>query len=103
MRVLLLGGTSEIGLAILSALDLAPDAEVVLAGRDVPRMEVAGKTLPCRRVSVVPYDAADVARQARDADPGQVASWINELAEIGAHHPGVLRLVAILNATGDGT
>jgi len=48
-------------------------------------------------------DAADVARQARDADPGQVASWINELAEIGAHHPGVLRLVAILNATGDGT
>ena len=28
MRVLLLGGTSEIGLAILSALDLAPDAEV---------------------------------------------------------------------------
>ena len=68
MRVLLLGGTSEIGLAILSALDLAPDAEVVLAGRDVPRMEVAGKTLPCRRVSVVPYDAADVASHQAFAD-----------------------------------
>ena len=35
MRVLLLGGTSEIGLAILSALELAPDTEVTLAGRDV--------------------------------------------------------------------
>jgi decaprenylphospho-beta-D-erythro-pentofuranosid-2-ulose 2-reductase len=61
MRVLLLGGTSEIGLAILSALDLGPDAEIILAGRDLPRMEVAGKTLPCRRVTAVPYDATDVA------------------------------------------
>ena len=41
MRVLLLGGTSEIGLAILSALDLAPDAEVVLAGR-----EAGGEIVP---------------------------------------------------------
>jgi decaprenylphospho-beta-D-erythro-pentofuranosid-2-ulose 2-reductase len=61
MRVLLLGGTSEIGLAILSALELAPDAAVILAGRDVPRMEVAGKTLPCLRVATVAYDATDVA------------------------------------------
>ena len=68
MRVLLLGGTSEIGLAILSALDLPPDAEVVLAGRDVTRMEVAGKTLPCRRVSAVPYDATDVASHQAFAD-----------------------------------
>ena len=37
MRVLLLGGTSEIGLAILSALDLAHDTEVILAGRDPSR------------------------------------------------------------------
>jgi decaprenylphospho-beta-D-erythro-pentofuranosid-2-ulose 2-reductase len=51
MRVLLLGGTSEIGLAILSALDLGPDDEVLLAGRDAARMEVAGKTLQCRRGS----------------------------------------------------
>ncbi|HVT67373.1 MAG TPA: SDR family NAD(P)-dependent oxidoreductase [Trebonia sp.] len=61
MKVLLLGGTSEIGLAILSALDLAPDTEVVLAGRDVRRMEIAAKTLPCRRVTVLPYDARDTA------------------------------------------
>ena len=68
MRVLLLGGTSEIGLAILSALELAPDTEVTLAGRDVTRMEVAGKTLPCRRVSVVAYDATDVASHQAFAD-----------------------------------
>jgi decaprenylphospho-beta-D-erythro-pentofuranosid-2-ulose 2-reductase len=68
MRVLLVGGTSEIGLAILSALDLAPDTEVVLAGRDVPRMEVAAKTLPCRGVSVVPYEATEVAGHQAFAD-----------------------------------
>lgn len=68
MRVLLVGGTSEIGLAILSALNLAPDTEVVLAGRDVPRMEIAGKTLPCRCVSVVPYDATDVPSHQAFAD-----------------------------------
>jgi decaprenylphospho-beta-D-erythro-pentofuranosid-2-ulose 2-reductase len=68
MRVLLLGGTSEIGLAILSALDLAPDTEVILAGRDVPRMEVAGKTLACRHVSVLPYEATDVAGHQAFAD-----------------------------------
>lgn len=33
-RVLLLGGTSEIGLAVLNALDLRPGATVLLAGRD---------------------------------------------------------------------
>ena len=39
-RVLLLGGTSEIGLAILSALSLPPDVEVILAGRDAQRLKV---------------------------------------------------------------
>jgi decaprenylphospho-beta-D-erythro-pentofuranosid-2-ulose 2-reductase len=68
MRVLLLGGTSEIGLAVLSALDLAPDDEVILAGRDGARMEVAGKTLPCRRFSAVTYDATDVASHQAFAD-----------------------------------
>jgi decaprenylphospho-beta-D-erythro-pentofuranosid-2-ulose 2-reductase len=68
MRVLLLGGTSEIGLAVLSALDLAPGAEVILAGRDVQRMEAAGKTLPCRHVSAVTYDATDVAGHQAFAD-----------------------------------
>lgn len=58
MRVLLLGGTSEIGLAILSALRLAPDAEVVLAGRDTQRLEAAGKVLN-RPVTVARYDAME--------------------------------------------
>jgi decaprenylphospho-beta-D-erythro-pentofuranosid-2-ulose 2-reductase len=50
-RVLLLGGTSEIGLAILSSLNLEPGAEVILAGRDAARLEAAGKTLNRRRVA----------------------------------------------------
>ena len=57
-RVLLLGGTSEIGLAILSALDLAPGTEVILAGRDTQRLEAAGKSLG-RPVTVARYDAMD--------------------------------------------
>ena len=55
-RALLLGGSSEIGLQILAALGLPPDAEVVLAGRDEQRMAVAGKSLGCQ-VRTVHYDA----------------------------------------------
>jgi decaprenylphospho-beta-D-erythro-pentofuranosid-2-ulose 2-reductase len=58
MRVLLLGGTSEIGLAVLSALRLGSDAEVILAGRDTQRLEAAGKSLN-RPVTVARYDAMD--------------------------------------------
>ena len=60
-RVLLLGGTSEIGLAILAALDLRQGTEVILAGRDEQRLAAAAKDLsaPARIVS---YDAADVDR-----------------------------------------
>jgi decaprenylphospho-beta-D-erythro-pentofuranosid-2-ulose 2-reductase len=50
-RVLLLGGTSEIGLAILSSLHLDPGAEVILAGRDPQRLEAAGKSLSPSRVA----------------------------------------------------
>jgi decaprenylphospho-beta-D-erythro-pentofuranosid-2-ulose 2-reductase len=57
-RVLLLGGTSEIGLAILSALDLGPDTEVILAGRDRQRLEAAGRSLG-RPVEVAVYDAME--------------------------------------------
>jgi len=57
-RVLLLGGTSEIGLAILSSLRLDPGAEVILAGRDVARLEAAGKTLN-HPVTVARYDAME--------------------------------------------
>jgi decaprenylphospho-beta-D-erythro-pentofuranosid-2-ulose 2-reductase len=67
MKVLLLGGTSEIGLAILSALELGADDEVLLAGRDVARLEVTGKVLPCR-VAAVSYDALAVAEHEAFAD-----------------------------------
>ena len=56
-RVLLLGGTSEIGLAILAALGLPASAEVILAGRDEQRLAAAGKELPVQ-VRTVPYDAS---------------------------------------------
>jgi decaprenylphospho-beta-D-erythro-pentofuranosid-2-ulose 2-reductase len=67
MRVVLLGGTSEIGLAILSALRLGPDAEVILAGRDPQRLEGAGKSLN-RPVTVVRYDAVDTGAHQAFAD-----------------------------------
>lgn len=66
-RVLLLGGTSEIGLAIVSALDLPAHAEVIVAGRDPQRLEAAGKTLN-RQVSVARYDAMDTASHQAFAD-----------------------------------
>lgn len=59
-RVLLVGGTSEIGLAILAALRLPPEADVLLAGRDADRLRSAAATLQAR-VTVLPYDATDPA------------------------------------------
>jgi decaprenylphospho-beta-D-erythro-pentofuranosid-2-ulose 2-reductase len=55
-RVLLLGGTSEIGLEILAALGLSEDTEVLLAGRDEQRMTAAGKELGVR-VRTLRFDA----------------------------------------------
>lgn len=55
-RILLLGGTSEIGLAIVAALGLPAESEVLLAGRDEARLLAVGKTLSCRTVAV-PFDA----------------------------------------------
>jgi decaprenylphospho-beta-D-erythro-pentofuranosid-2-ulose 2-reductase len=59
-RVLLLGGSSEIGQEILAALRLPPEAEVLLAGRDEQRMAAAGKALGCA-VRTLPYDATALA------------------------------------------
>jgi decaprenylphospho-beta-D-erythro-pentofuranosid-2-ulose 2-reductase len=70
-RVLLLGGTSEIGLAILSALNLGPDTEVILAGRDQQRLEAAGKSLN-RPVTIALYDAMQT--DAHQAFADQVAA-----------------------------
>ena len=66
-RVLLLGGTSEIGLAILAALRLEPGTEVILAGRDPQRLEAAGKALN-RPVTVARYDALDTGTHQAFAD-----------------------------------
>jgi decaprenylphospho-beta-D-erythro-pentofuranosid-2-ulose 2-reductase len=59
-RVLLLGGTSEIGLAILTALGAPPATEILLAGRDEGALAAAGKTLPYS-VRTYVYDATDTA------------------------------------------
>ena len=55
-RVLLLGGTSEIGTEILAALGARPETEVILAGRDEQRLTAAGKALGYQ-VRTVAYDA----------------------------------------------
>ncbi len=49
-RILLLGGTSEIGVALLAALRAPASTQVLLAGRDEQRLAAAGKELPfsCR-------------------------------------------------------
>jgi decaprenylphospho-beta-D-erythro-pentofuranosid-2-ulose 2-reductase len=57
-RVLLIGGTSEIGLAILAAMQLSQAAEVMLAGRDAERLKAAAAALPCK-ASVLRYDATE--------------------------------------------
>jgi decaprenylphospho-beta-D-erythro-pentofuranosid-2-ulose 2-reductase len=59
-RILLLGGTSEIGLAILAALRAPADTEVLLAGRDEERLAAAGGQLPYR-VRVLAFDATSLA------------------------------------------
>jgi len=61
-RVLLLGGTSEIGLAIVAALRLPAGAEVLLAGRDRQRMTAAAKELELScPVRTLHYDATALA------------------------------------------
>jgi len=66
-RLLLLGGTSEIGLAILAALALPGSAEVILAGRDEQRLAAAGKELPAQ-VKTMAYDAMDTGGHQAFAD-----------------------------------
>src|ERR1700753_3571563 len=68
-RILLLGGTSELGLAILAALAVPDNAEIILAGRDEQRLAAAGKELTTKglggQVKTMAYDATDtVAHQA---------------------------------------
>jgi decaprenylphospho-beta-D-erythro-pentofuranosid-2-ulose 2-reductase len=60
-RILLLGGSSEIGLAILAALGAPAQTEMILAGRDEVRLAEAAQRLPCQ-VRTVRYDARDFDR-----------------------------------------
>lgn len=66
-RILLLGGTSELGLAILAAVGLPAGAEVILAGRDEQRLAAAGKELPAQ-IKTVAYDAMDTGGHQAFAD-----------------------------------
>lgn len=66
-RVLLLGGSSEIGLAILRRLSSERPAEAHLLGRDLARMENAMRELEgagCRRGEVAVLEARDLASHA---------------------------------------
>jgi decaprenylphospho-beta-D-erythro-pentofuranosid-2-ulose 2-reductase len=66
-RILLLGGTSEIGLAVLAALRGPAGTEVILAGRDDQRLAAAGKELPYQ-VRTMRYDAIDTGQHQAFAD-----------------------------------
>jgi decaprenylphospho-beta-D-erythro-pentofuranosid-2-ulose 2-reductase len=60
--VLVLGGTSELALATLRAMDLRPGARVALAGRNAAAL--AAVTVPGADVVPLPWDAADLASSA---------------------------------------
>jgi decaprenylphospho-beta-D-erythro-pentofuranosid-2-ulose 2-reductase len=66
-RVLLLGGRSEIGLAILAALNEPAETEVLLAGRDQAALIAAGAALP-NKVQTYDYDALETAAHDAFAD-----------------------------------
>ncbi|MFY9929357.1 MAG: SDR family NAD(P)-dependent oxidoreductase, partial [Streptosporangiaceae bacterium] len=71
-RILVLGGTSELALAILAALDVPPGAEVILAGRDEQRLAAAGQALDdwalSYRIRTAHYDALETGRHQAFAD-----------------------------------
>src|ERR1700758_1396344 len=67
MRVLLLGGTSEIGLAVLSALDFRPAARATLPARAPRRLGARGKSQH-GSVTVVRYDALETGTHQAFAD-----------------------------------
>jgi len=126
-RVLLLGGTSEIGLAILAALDAPAATEMLLAGRDEQRLALAGKQLPYA-VRTLSYDAtaldthealidaafADgpvdvvisaagvlIPQQVLDADPRQAGLLIE--ANFTGHATTLLAAAARMRRQGHGT
>jgi decaprenylphospho-beta-D-erythro-pentofuranosid-2-ulose 2-reductase len=127
-RVLLIGGTSEIGLAILAALRLPPKTAVLLAGRDADRLRSAAATLgDGARVTVLPYDATDpaaheklvaaafadgpvdmaisaagvlIAQEQLDADPGQAGLLIE--TNFTSHVTALLAIAQRMRQAGQG-
>jgi len=125
-RILLLGGTSEIGLAILAALRAPADTEVLLAGRDEQRLAAAGKELPFR-VAPVTFDALEgasgeaavsqafaqpvdvviaatgllIPQQELDADPALAARMID--TNYTSHVTTLLTAARHMRAQGSGT
>jgi decaprenylphospho-beta-D-erythro-pentofuranosid-2-ulose 2-reductase len=126
-RVLLIGGSSEIGLAILAALPLRPDAEVLLAGRDAGRMRAAAAGLPAK-VRLLRYDATDpeahgrlvadafaagpvdlvisavgvlIPQQRLDAEPAAAAALVD--TNLTSHVTALLAVAAELRRAGRGT
>src|SRR5690606_37817324 len=57
--VVLFGGTSDIGLAIVGQLVARGTRTVVLAGRDQAALQQAGERFGGAKVHVVSYDATD--------------------------------------------
>ena len=96
-RVLLLGGTSEIGLAILSALKLPAGTEVILAGRDGQRILIVShvtpiKTLLCRALLAPPaamyrmhLDTASLSKIEWFADGPAVVRLMNDVSHLQDH------------------
>ena len=110
-RILLLGGTSEIGLAVLVALPVGPGTEVLLAGRDATRLAAAARPLRDRgaRVRMLPFEAAAVASHGALMDDafagGPVglvicAAGILVAQEILDADPGLAGLLVQVNLTG---
>lgn len=87
--MLVLGGTSEIALALLTELDLQPEAHVLLAGRDVDTLA----TVPLRpgwaRTSLT-WDATD---------PSSAAAMVKAVAAAGE----LDLVIAAAGVLGDGT
>lgn len=103
-RVLLLGGTSELGLAILAALELRPGADVVLAGRDLAAMAraplPAGVRRQCLRWDALDDPAALVAEALAGGDLDLIIAAAGILGS-GAHDdPGLAHEVLATNLVG---
>jgi decaprenylphospho-beta-D-erythro-pentofuranosid-2-ulose 2-reductase len=109
-KVFLLGGTSEIGLAIARALAGDRTIAVVLAGRPGPGLDAAADGLRAagHKAETVAFDAEDEASYAtavetgfagNDVDVAVIAFGVLGDAEAAWQDPAVLRSLATVNYT----